>query len=190
MGWAAPRGAQPALSLLGLAPGGVCRAVPVAGSAVGSCPTISPLPAFALAGFGAAVSFLWHFPWGRPRRELPGTVHPWSPDFPPRFFGEAAVRPAGGGEVASTRGAVKDTGRTAPAMFKVRPVLDALKAADLTPASSILNSSEPVISLNRRPRRADQNSPSSPALFQIVRDVRRGAPLIAARLAASPIKTE
>jgi hypothetical protein len=27
--------------------------------------------------------FLWHFPWGRPRRALPGTVFPWSPDFPP-----------------------------------------------------------------------------------------------------------
>jgi hypothetical protein len=26
---------------------------------------------------------LWHFPWGRPRRALPGTVFPWSPDFPP-----------------------------------------------------------------------------------------------------------
>ena len=31
-----------------------------------------------------AVYFLWHFPWGRPRRALPGTVFPWSPDFPPR----------------------------------------------------------------------------------------------------------
>jgi hypothetical protein len=30
-----------------------------------------------------AVCFLWHFPWGRPRRVLPGTVFPWSPDFPP-----------------------------------------------------------------------------------------------------------
>ena len=30
-----------------------------------------------------AVCFLWHFPWGRPRRALPGTVSPWSPDFPP-----------------------------------------------------------------------------------------------------------
>src|SRR5690606_21948554 len=32
---------------------------------------------------GRAVCFLWHFPWGRPRRALPGTVFPWSPDFPP-----------------------------------------------------------------------------------------------------------
>ena len=32
----------------------------------------------------AAVCSLWHFPWGRPRRTLSGTVCPWSPDFPPR----------------------------------------------------------------------------------------------------------
>ena len=66
-------------SLLGLAPGGVCRAVPVAGDAVRSCRTLSPLP----AAERPAVCFLWHFPWGRPRRALPGTVFPWSPDFPP-----------------------------------------------------------------------------------------------------------
>ena len=30
-----------------------------------------------------AVCFLWHFPWGYPRRTLSGTVLPWSPDFPP-----------------------------------------------------------------------------------------------------------
>ena len=30
-----------------------------------------------------AVYFLWHFPWGHPRRALPGTLFPWSPDFPP-----------------------------------------------------------------------------------------------------------
>jgi hypothetical protein len=30
-----------------------------------------------------AVCFLWHCPWGRPRRPLAGTVFPWSPDFPP-----------------------------------------------------------------------------------------------------------
>jgi hypothetical protein len=27
--------------------------------------------------------FLWHFPWGCPRRTLSGTVFSWSPDFPP-----------------------------------------------------------------------------------------------------------
>src|SRR5690606_32652108 len=30
----------------------------------------------------SAVCFLWHFPWGRPRRPLAATVFPWSPDFP------------------------------------------------------------------------------------------------------------
>jgi len=40
--------------------------------------------------------FLWHFPWGRPRRALPGTVPPWSPDFPlPAQAQEAAIRPSG-----------------------------------------------------------------------------------------------
>ena len=41
--------------------------------------------------------FLWHFPWGRPRRALPGTVFPWSPDFPrPALRRKAAIRPSGG----------------------------------------------------------------------------------------------
>ncbi len=31
-----------------------------------------------------AVCFLWHFPWGHPRRTLSGTLYPWSPDFPLR----------------------------------------------------------------------------------------------------------
>ena len=70
--WAAP-------PLFGLAPGGVYRAATVAGRAVRSYRTLSPLP-----GRSRAVCFLWHCPWGRPRRALPGTVFPWSPDFPPR----------------------------------------------------------------------------------------------------------
>ena len=43
------------------------------------------------------VCFLWHFPWGRPRRTLSGTVFPWSPDFPhPQPFGcRGCGRPAG-----------------------------------------------------------------------------------------------
>ena len=45
---------------------------------------------------GPAVYFLWHFPWGRPRRALPGTVPPWSPDFPlPAHRRRAAIRPSG-----------------------------------------------------------------------------------------------
>jgi hypothetical protein len=81
----APRRSAAPSSLLGLAPGGVCRAAAVAGAAVRSCRTLSPSP----AGDADAASprradcSLWHFPWGRPRRALPGTVFPWSPDFPP-----------------------------------------------------------------------------------------------------------
>ncbi|VAW25037.1 FIG00450916: hypothetical protein [hydrothermal vent metagenome] len=43
------------------------------------------------------VCFLWHFPWGHPRRALPGTVFLWSPDFPPLFQKrkEAATRSTG-----------------------------------------------------------------------------------------------
>jgi hypothetical protein len=69
-------------SLFGLAPGGVYPAAPVAGGAVRSCRPVSPLPAGCLADLARAVCFLWHFPWGRPRRRLSGTVFPWSPDFP------------------------------------------------------------------------------------------------------------
>jgi len=39
-----PRGLPLAPPLFGFAPGGVCRAAPVAGRAVGSYPTLSPLP--------------------------------------------------------------------------------------------------------------------------------------------------
>ena len=79
----APRRAGPS-SLLGLAPGGVCRAAAVAGDAVRSYRTLSPStrrPASPRPR--RADCSLWHFPWGRPRRALPGTVFPWSPDFPP-----------------------------------------------------------------------------------------------------------
>ena len=45
-----------------------------------------------------AVCFLWHCPWGRPRRPLAGTVFPWSPDFPPPALEarKATIRPSGG----------------------------------------------------------------------------------------------
>src|SRR5690606_22921574 len=69
--------------LFGLAPGGVCRAAAVAGRRGALLPhrfTLAPIPAEALA---VAVSSLWHFPWGRPRRPLAATLLPWSPDFPP-----------------------------------------------------------------------------------------------------------
>ena len=79
-------------SLFGLAPGGVYPAAPVARGAVRSCRTVSPFPAGCLADLARAVCFLWHFPWGRPRRRLAGTVFPWSPDFP---LPPARQRPSG-----------------------------------------------------------------------------------------------
>ena len=84
--------------LFGLAPGGVYPAAPVARGAVRSCRTVSPLPAGRLAALARAVCFLWHFPWGRPRRPLAGTVFPWSPDFPlqvPRVKPGDKQRPSG-----------------------------------------------------------------------------------------------
>ena len=89
-----PRGFPLSPPLFGFAPGGVCRAAPVAGRAVGSYPTLSPLPRNPVA-----VCFLWHFPWGRPRRPLAGTAFRWSPDFPPR-----AGYPIWSGHPANWRG--------------------------------------------------------------------------------------
>jgi len=55
-----------------------------------------PHPFTLAAAEAAAVCFLWHFPWGRPRRPLAGTVSPWSPDFPhPQSFDLSRVRPPG-----------------------------------------------------------------------------------------------
>jgi hypothetical protein len=80
-------------SLFGLAPGGACHAVPVAGSAVRSYRTLSPLPRED-RNLDAAVYSLWRYPWGRPRRVLPATLSPWSPDFP-RPHRKAGARPPG-----------------------------------------------------------------------------------------------
>ena len=78
--------------LFGIAPGGACRAVPVARPAVGSYSTVSPLPRIK----SGAVSSLWRFPSGYPGRALPGTVLSWSPDFPRHRIrsGIAVIRPS------------------------------------------------------------------------------------------------
>ena len=72
-------------------------------------PSMSPCPRWALTppfhpySASGAVCFLWHFPWGRPRRTLSGTVFPWSPDFPRpaafRHLRGAAARPTGRGSL-------------------------------------------------------------------------------------------
>ena len=66
-------------------------------------PALLPAPRCALTapfhpypGRTGAVCFLWHFPWGCPRRTLSGTVFPWSPDFPPRGPGRNQPAPQGG----------------------------------------------------------------------------------------------
>ena len=69
---------------------------------VGAVPVPLPAPRCAItAPFhpyrcpkAAAVCSLLHFPWGRPRRALPGTVFPWSPDFP-RRRNAAVIQPSG-----------------------------------------------------------------------------------------------
>ena len=63
--------------LFGIAPGGACRAVPVARSASGLLPH-----RFTLTLHAGRSGSLWRFPWGYPRRALPGTLASWSPDFP------------------------------------------------------------------------------------------------------------
>src|SRR5215813_11965078 len=91
--WAGGFADTPVPPLFGLAPGGVCRAASVAGRAVRSYRTVSPLP---LRVPARAVSSLWHFPWGRPRRPLAATVDPWSPDFPPPGLSRKALIPGRG----------------------------------------------------------------------------------------------
>ena len=88
-------------SLSDLAPGGACHAAPVAGGAVGSYPAVSPLPEVQLAlNPGGLFSVALSLRFGVspfPRRALPGTVPPWSPDFPRgliRRRGRAAIRPS------------------------------------------------------------------------------------------------
>ena len=66
--------------LLGLAPGGVYHASPVTSAAVGSYPTLSPLPS---GRSPWAVYFLWHFPSAHAGRLLAVALSTWSPDFPP-----------------------------------------------------------------------------------------------------------
>ncbi len=78
------------VSLFGLAPGGACHASFLTVGAVGSYPTVSPLPVESkdLTGglFSVALS-LRPCPKAAPRRALPATMFAWSPDFPPlRLF--------------------------------------------------------------------------------------------------------
>lgn len=93
--------------LFGFAPRGVYRADPVTSLAVRSCRTFSPLPSM------MAVSSLWHFPSARAARALPGTLLPWSPDFPLTHKEQAAIRPSGRRKLAGLLVAGKGLSRRA-----------------------------------------------------------------------------
>ncbi len=82
-------------SLFGLAPGGVCRATPVARRAVGSYPTLSPLPSQQsgpnrsentaigpICRLGGLLSVALSL--GSPPPDVIRHRVSWSPDFPPR----------------------------------------------------------------------------------------------------------
>jgi len=58
-----PEACAPTSFLFGLAPGGVCRAVSIAGNAVRSYRTVSPLPR-PIHYAAVVVCSLWHCPWG------------------------------------------------------------------------------------------------------------------------------
>ena len=109
--------------LLGLAPGGVCRATPVAGRAVRSYRTLSPLLA-GLAAVGERSALCGTFPGVAPAGRYPAPCFrgartflrraPWGGDgghpavwqrltTPPRRPGQARARPAGPAASALTR---------------------------------------------------------------------------------------
>jgi hypothetical protein len=71
------------VSLFGLAPDGACHALFLAVEAVGSYPTVSPLPKTGLGGLFSVALSLKPCSKAQPRRALPATMFAWSPDFPP-----------------------------------------------------------------------------------------------------------
>ena len=95
-----------------------------------------------------AVCFLWHFPWGRPRRPLTGTVLPWSPDFPP---------PAGFPQCGR-----QPSGRLAPVIYRVFAP-QAQSAISSRPASNwaVSSSGTPSIRAGRKWRWKAAMAPSS-----------------------------
>ncbi len=114
-------------------------------------PSMLPWPRWALTppfhpySASGAVCFLWHFPWGHPRRTLSGTVFPWSPDFPPpaafRHLRGAAARPTG-------RGSLNDRGSKRQRNRRCRTVL------------RLLSDTRPRSPFRTRPPRADRPPPA------------------------------
>ncbi len=97
------------------------------------CALTAPFHPYPQAATGVgAVCFLWHFPWGRPRRALPGTVFPWSPDFPPPGAGQSLAPE--GGHPAIWRFLGK--ARRAPRQARRRPSAASRRAVSLSIAPS------------------------------------------------------
>ena len=69
--------------LLGLAPGGVCPAVPVARNAVRSCRAVSP--SLRRPGAAGHCASLWHYPSACAAWPLASAVALWRADFPHQF---------------------------------------------------------------------------------------------------------
>jgi len=88
-----------ARSLFGLAPGGACHAVPVAGNAVGSYPTLSPLP----APRGRRSAFCGAFPGVTPGGRYPPPCRRGARTFLEGSRSPAAVRPSGPGGMWAER---------------------------------------------------------------------------------------
>ena len=114
--------------LFGLAPGGVYRASPVARPAVGSYPTLSPLPPR-----GEAVCFLWHFPSACAGRPLAVALYPWSPDFPPacRYQHASGCPAVWSGAVYRAKGRPWPAAITRPRRSAVRTFRAAARSAHL-----------------------------------------------------------
>ncbi len=100
----------------------------------------------------AAVCFLWHFPWGHPRRPLAGTVSPWSPDFPhPQPFDSRwCGRPAGW---QAYKGVRDPKGKSACSRYPQLPRNELERRAVGSMAAKPL---EPYAQINQRRRFARQ----------------------------------
>ena len=80
-------------SLLGLAPGGVCRAAAVAAGAVRSYRTLSPLPAGHRSRPGGRFALCGTFPGVAPAGRYPAPCFRGARTFLPRLAAGAAIRP-------------------------------------------------------------------------------------------------
>jgi hypothetical protein len=96
-----------------------------------------------------AVYFLWHFPWGHPRRALPGTLFPWSPDFPPPHPFEYY----GGGHPADWWEWVRRGARSGQARHlycgENTPCDGLHSSGDFTMTTATMNAAETLRTLNR-----------------------------------------